>query len=143
MIEKLLKKVYRIVVVGIFTNDTVLFLKHSRQSQVGSPAVIKRVSEQKVGDASSFQSKRQETLLRRFLQNGDQGYYGYIDSRCIHRSWVVVLPKPIAIHKFFQLVLRPSDVFIQYCETAPAARGKNVFTAVLAFIAEKYSDRSV
>jgi RimJ/RimL family protein N-acetyltransferase len=53
----------------------------------------------------------------------------------------VVTPSKIDLHKFCSIDLKNGEAFIQYCETAPEARGKNVFTDVLKKISEDLKDK--
>lgn len=102
---------------------------------------IKIATETNIQDASYFQGEGYIKQFRSFLQHGDIGYLAYLNNNCIHRSWVVVKPGKIDLHKFCSIQLKPGEAFIQYCETAPEARGKNVFTDVLKKIADDLKDK--
>jgi hypothetical protein len=143
MIGWFFMKMYRIIGMRLYSNETVILLKHQKRVHISSAAIIKDVTGDNVNDALHFQSPIQVRLFRRFLRHGDKGYYAYLGNKCVHRSWVVVSPQKVKLHKFFSLSLRPSDVFIHYCETAPEARGRNIFTAVLAHISETFSSKNI
>lgn len=141
--KALLKKFNRIVLKRIFSCDTVLLLERKKNTQAISVAQIKPVTPENVTDARSFQSEKQIRLFSRFLTRGNKGFYAYLNNTCVHRSWVVIAPGKVSLHKFFSIDLKPSEVFIQYCETAHSARGKNIFAHVLSDIAHQFGDRRV
>ncbi len=127
----------------LYTNDTILVMELKNPAATSSPAHLESVTAQNVEDALSFQSAQQIKTFRKFLQAGDKGYYGYVDKVCVHRSWVVVKPSPVELHKFSTMPLKSGEVFIQYCETSPTVRGRNIFTHALSHIGQIFSDRRV
>lgn len=141
--KELLTKFQRVVLMRIFSRATVLLLEWKEQRNPVSSIRIREVSNSNVNDALSFQSQKQVRQFSEFLLRGDRGYYGYLDSTCVHRSWVVRGPANVLLHKFFMLEIKSSDIFIQYCETAPDARGKNIFAYVLNHIAHQFGNKRV
>lgn len=141
--SELISKFGRIVLMRIFSRSTVLLLEWKEDKNPQSPVQIQEVTTANVADALGFQSQKQVQQFSHFLQKGDRGYYGYLDNACVHRSWVVSGPAKVLVHKFYSIDLDTAEVFIQYCETAPAARGKNIFAHVLAYMAGKFTDKRV
>jgi len=93
-----------------------------------------------VKDVLEFQSPRYLSTFEHFLHRGDTGYFAYLDGKCVHRSWVVHSPQTIHLHPMLPKKLQEGEAFIHYCETAPQARGQNIYPAVLAKIAEDFRD---
>jgi len=141
--KALLAKLNRVVLKRIFSRDTVLLLEWKRNTRATSPAMIRLVTKENVSDARSFQFEKQIRLFTRFLTRGNKGFYAYLGNTCVHRSWVVEGPASVLLHKFFTMSLNESEVFIQYCETAASARGKNVFAHVLSDIAQQFGSKRV
>lgn len=141
--KTLLSKFNRIVLKRIFSRDAVLLLEWKKDTHATSVAEIKPVTPENVADARSFQSEKQIRLFSRFLTRGNRGFYSYLGNVCVHRSWVVIGPGKVSLHKFFSIDLKPTEVFIQYCETAPSARGRNIFAHVLNDIARQFIDKRV
>jgi len=103
-----------------------------------SPVTIQDVTTSNVEDALNFQTARQIQTFRSFLQKGYKGFYGYSGNKCVHRSWVVLGPEKVLIHKFYSILIKENEVFIQFCETANEARGKNIFAHVLSHIGQQF-----
>lgn len=143
MFSKLYAKFHRIVLMRIYSDSTVLLLELQNRVAVSSPAEIKAVSPQNVEDALAFESPAQVRKFKTFLQNGHRGYYAYLNNTCVHRSWLMEGPAKAQLHKFYSFDLASREVFIEYCETAPQARGKNIFTHVLAYIGTQYPEHRV
>lgn len=127
----------------IYSQATVLLLELKNTVSVDSGAEIRDVTHDNVDDALAFQHRRQVQVFRSFLKRGDKGYYAYLNGKCIHRSWVVLTPQSVLLHKFYKIPLKKDEVFIQYCETDPSVRGKNIFTHVLSVIGKDHSDKRV
>lgn len=76
--------------------------------------------------------------FRAFLARGDLGFYGYLDGRVVHRAWVRLGPVRVPTwHTFAPLDLREGEAWIHFCETAPEARGKGIYPAVLGAIVQR------
>lgn len=146
---------------GLYAILTVLFFKRRSQSVLeadvtlqttlfsfsgssvlppASPVNIALVVEINVSDVLTFQPSHYVDTFLRFLKEGDVGYYAYLNGKCCHRSWVQKGPKWVAINPFVQMKLEKNEGFVHYCETAPWARGKGVYPAVLRRIAEDHKD---
>jgi hypothetical protein len=127
----------------MYTNETIILFQ-LRTPAVFSPDIkIKAVNESNLNDARSFQDESQLSLFRKFLKRGDKGFYGYLEGKCVHRSWVVLPPRQAEVHLFCRRPLNPDEVFIHFSETAGWARGRNIFTQVLAHIGEEFKDKHV
>ncbi len=135
------QKFNRIVLKRIYTNDTVLLLEKKLPTTFTSNLQIKLATANNIKDTTYFQSKTYLKQFHSFLAHGDLGYLAYLNNNCIHRSWVTVKTGKINLHKFCAIELKPNEAFIQYCETAPEARGKNVFTDVLTKIADDLTNK--
>ena len=122
----------------LYSDSSVLLMELKNRTPQISPVTIQDVTTINVGDALSFQSTKQVQTFRSFLKYGHKGYYGYLNGRCVHRSWVVLGPGKVLIHKFYSILLKENEVFIQYCETASEARGKNIFAHVLSYIGQQF-----
>jgi len=76
-----------------------------------------------------------------FLNSGDQGYYAYVNNKCVHRSWIQFGEKEISLHPFFKKKIKADEAYIHYSETAPGHRGQNVYGFVLSQIVKEFKDR--
>lgn len=127
----------------LYSDTTIILLELKTRRKPADSFRIEHVTQQNVSDASSFQSYRQIETFKKFLALGHIGYYAYLDNRCAHRSWVVEGEATVLMHKFYPIKLAGNEVFVQYCETAPWARGRNIFTEVLCQIGEEYLQKRV
>jgi len=141
--NELLSKLNRVVLMRIFSRNTILLLEWKENRNATSVVEIREVTAENVNDALAFQSQKQIQLFSDFLGRGDKGFYGYLDNSCVHRSWVVSGPAKVMLYKFFSLDINASEVFIQYCETAPGVRGKNIFAHVLNHMANQFKGKRV
>jgi ribosomal protein S18 acetylase RimI-like enzyme len=98
---------------------------------------IREVTQENLDDAAIFQSAEYLATFKKFLSQGDCGFYAYIDDQCIHRSWLVNsgIIKP---HWSLEYSLKPKQSYIHYCETSEAARGMGVYPEVLKYIRMNY-----
>ena len=108
-------------------------------SQTSLTKIVK-VDSANLADVLDFQSSHYVDTFRRFLQQGDVGYYAYLDGKCCHRSWLQKGPKWIAVNPYIQMKLGGNEGYIHYCETAPWARGKSVYPTVLSQIIDDHKD---
>lgn len=141
--SKLFSKFQRVVLMRLFSRSTVLLLEWKEGLNPTSEVQVLPVTLQNIKDALSFQTEKQVNHFSDFLSRGDRGFYGYLNNTCVHRSWVVRGPANVLLHKFFSIAIKDTEIFIQYCETAPAARGKNIFAYVLNHIVQNFSDKRV
>jgi len=139
----LLSKLNRVVLMRIFSRNTVILLEWKENRSPTSGVEIREVTEKNVDDALVFQSHKQVKLFSDFLKRGDHGFYGYLNNFCVHRSWVVSGPAKVMLYKFFSMNINSSEVFIQYCETAPGVRGQNIFAHVLNHVANEFKEKRV
>jgi len=93
-----------------------------------------------ISDILNFQDKRYLKIFKKFLDIGDVGYLGYINGKCIHRSWVKKGEQTVRLQKFLPYKLKNNQIFIHMCETAPEARGKNVYPSVLCKIINDFKN---
>lgn len=137
------EKFKRIVLMRIYSDVTIILLEQKTRRKPSGSLHIEPVTQQNVNDALVFQPASKIETFKNFLTLGHQGYYAYLNRVCVHRSWVVKGPAKVLLHKFYGITLASHEVFIQYCETAPVARGKNIFTEVLLKIGEASANKRV
>jgi hypothetical protein len=135
-----LKRFWSALACRVYTNDTVVVFRYCGGDELTSSVTIVRADTSNITDVLSFQPERYVDIFRQFMASGHVGYLAYINGCCVHRSWVVPGPSEVSLHRFLSLPLRADDAFIHYCETALAARGKNVYPAVLSQIARDFRD---
>ncbi|NQT71765.1 MAG: hypothetical protein HQ553_03220 [Chloroflexi bacterium] len=126
----------------IFTRETILLFQHKEQKQVDVPVEVIYASKNNLRDILTFQDERYIKVFERFLNQGDQGYFAYLEGQCVHRSWVRKGPSIIKLHPVLNTKLDQGEVFIHYCETAPMARGRNIFPFVLLRIVKDFPDQN-
>lgn len=108
-----------------------------------SPSKICRVTSENIDDALVYEPYTKVDTFRQFLEQGDWGYYAYIDDQWVHRSWVTFGPKTENQWRYYpHIKLNKGDAFIKWCETRPEARGGNVYPAVLSQIAKDLNDQT-
>ncbi|MBI1770577.1 MAG: hypothetical protein HY015_04980 [Bacteroidetes bacterium] len=140
----LLRKFYFGVWKRIYCNDIIGLYEMKNHSKAISPAIlIKEVTSENIKDALTFQSNHELVRFQLFLNEGDTGFYAYLHGQCAHRSWVMKHPRQAEIHLFYSKLLLPNEVFVHFCETAPWARGKNIFTSVLNHIGSVFRDQRI
>lgn len=109
---------------------------------MNSPAVIKYATESNLADILTFQNRRYVDVFKNFLSIGDRGYFAYVDGRCVHRSWIKHTPQTVNLHWALPMKLKRNESFIHYCETAPSARGMNIYPAVLSRICNDFREKT-
>ncbi|OCA88919.1 N-acetyltransferase [Pseudobacillus wudalianchiensis] len=140
----LIKKFVRFFARRLFVLDKVILFKMDQANEVNSPVILKKADINNINDILNFQNKKYLILFKKFLKEGGVGYLGYLDDRCIHRSWVVVEEGSlINLHPLVKRKLDRNAVYIHYCETAPAARGKGVYPYVISTIAKDFQNKTV
>jgi hypothetical protein len=127
----------------LYIHDHVVFFKHVEQKEFAHSIEVIKVTPENVDRILDFQPAKYVQLGKQFLAQGDKGYYAILNGKCVHRSWVVIGPKRIDINRIMSLNLGPNDIAIQYCETAPEARGKNIYPIVLSVISNDFADKNV
>jgi len=126
----------------LYVNETLILFEHERFIPQESPADIARITHENVADVLDFQDQEYLRKFREYLSRGDAGYFAYLDGKCVHRAWVVHTPKTVYVHPMLPMQLKDGEAFIHFCETAPLARGRNIYPAVLSKIAEDFRKKS-
>ena len=57
-------------------------------------------------------------------------------------SWVKHTPQTVNLHWAVPMRLKKNEAFIHYCETAPSARGMNIYPAVLSRICNDFREKA-
>ena len=126
----------------LYTNEVLIIFEHKVKNKIDSPVKIVYATQENLPDILEFQNAVYLQIFRGFLEDGDRGYLGYLDGKCVHRSWVVQEPgKKVSVHELLNFRLKENEIFIHYCETANRARGKNIYPAVLSRIVEDFQGK--
>ena len=134
-------KIFRIIKSNIYVNETLILYEHDKNTYQETVAKITYITPENVSDVldfQDFQHPRYKPAFEGFLRRGDTGYFAYLKGKCVHRSWVVNMPTKVHLHPMLPRQLNEREAFIHYCETAPHARGRNIYPAVLSKIAEDF-----
>lgn len=134
-------RLYNYVRQRLYVNETLILFQHETVTEQKAPVEIRYASPETVPDILSFQPERYVKVFEQFLSSGDRGYFAYLDGKCVHRSWVKHTPQTVHLHPCLTMRLQENEAFIHYCETAPQARGKNIYPHVLTKIADDFRDR--
>jgi len=134
----LARKVFNRIRYRLFVNETLILFEHDMHTHQETAAAIEHITPENVSDVLDFQPPRYKSRFEEFMLRGDTGYYAYLQGRCVHRSWVVHTPRTVHLHPLLPRRLEEGEAFIHYCETAPGARGLNIYPAVLSRIAEDF-----
>ena len=105
----------------LYVNETLILFQHETATEQKAPVEIRYASPETIRDILSFQPER------------------YV--KVVHRSWVKHTPQTVRLHACLPMRLQENEAFIHYCETAPQARGKNIYPHVLTKIADDFKDR--
>lgn len=132
------KRLHTFLTQRLYTNETIIIFQHDTIQPIESSAVIKKADQANLKDVLNFQNERYLATFRKFLQQGDIGYLAYLEQKCVHRSWVKSSPQKVSLHPLLTIDLEPENIWIHYCETAPNARGNNVYPYVLSKIANDF-----
>ncbi len=144
MLSRIARKFYYALWKRIYSNEVVVVYEMRNKVIIDKSSItVKEVDEHNVTEAESFQNKRQIRMFQKFLKNGDKGFYAFLDGKCVHRTWVVIAPNLIRFHPMYSEPLNPNEIFIHFSETASWARGKNIFTVVLSYVAEQFSGNRI
>lgn len=107
-----------------------------------SEAKIYNVIDQNIRDVYEYEGNKYLKKYKKFLAQGDLGYYAYLDGKWVHRTWVIIGPRVIYKGSSFPpFVLKAGEAYCHYCETAPSARGLNIAAAVLSRITIDLKDK--
>jgi GNAT superfamily N-acetyltransferase len=141
LLSKIKKKINYLIKYRLYVNETLLLFKNEKHTNQKSPASIAYITPDNVKDVLYFQPPRYIPIFEDFLMRGDTGYFAYLDGNCVHRIWGVhSSPQIIYLHPMLPRQLKENEVWIHYVETAPHARGRNIFPAVLSKIAEDFDE---
>jgi len=134
-------KIHRFIKRSLYFNEVSILYKHKYFINQTSIANIRKVDYKNISDLLNFQDKKYLKIFNNFLDVGDIGYYAYLNGKCIHRSWVQFGEKEVKVHRFLKRKIKKNEAFIHYCETAPWARGKNIYASVLSKIVNDFRDK--
>lgn len=140
--KKLFKRIYNYFITRLYCNETLILFAHQFRVQQKSTAEIEYAQPENLTDILFFQHPRYLETFKRFLSIGDKGYFAYLDGKCVHRSWVKHTSQKVKLHPLLPMQLQKNEAFIHYCETAPVARGNNIYPHVLTKIAEDFKDKA-
>ena len=122
----------------MFASEKLLLYRSQTLTGQTSPTEIKMATPENINDILYFDSRTNVDKFQRFLAQGDHGYLGYLGKNCVHRSWVKCVPEKVFLHWALPMELKENEAYIHFCETAPVARGKNIFAHILSRISEEY-----
>lgn len=148
--SKLIKAIYnpKLVLEVLFHrlkpyHAVVVTFKFKEAKIVKTPAIICRVTNDNINDALVYEPMIKVNTFRQFLEQGDWGYYAYIDDQWVHRIWVTFGPKTeTQWYHFAVFKINHNDAFIKWGETSSEARGRSVFPAVLNQVAKDLKDKT-
>ncbi|MEA4924861.1 MAG: hypothetical protein VB084_06055 [Syntrophomonadaceae bacterium] len=116
--------------------------KEPSEVKTKKPIEIANVTSENVNDALVYEPEVKVNEFKRFLHEGDCGFYAYLNYQYIHRSWVTFGPKTETLWKgCVPLKIKKNEAFIRWGETVPSARGMGVSPYVLSHIVNLLSDR--
>lgn len=137
------KKAIKYFLLRIYVNETIVIYELNKNHEQNSVATIWKVNSNNLNDVLNFQANKYINIFKNFLALGDIGYYAYINTLCIHRSWVKCNNQIVYPHWTLPYKLKDNEIFIHYCETAPEARGKNIYAHVLSHIYDDFKDKTI
>lgn len=144
----LIKKIYRVIKKKLYCQDSIILFeykyndKNDKNENKLNGVRIESVTDKNINDILDFQPKRYVEVFNDFLAKGDEGFYAYIDNKCIHRTWVVFGPEKVNLHWSIPYILKKNELFVHYCETSKTARGLRVYPEVLQFIINRHSKKN-
>lgn len=127
----------------IYTKQIFFIYKKCNDVIIELPAEVKQVDKSNLQDALSFNDEAYMKIFNDFIDQGDKGYYAYLNGECVHRSWVKRGPKEILLTKGYSRFFSENDVYIHYCATAEKARGKNIYPYILSHICNELQNQNV
>jgi len=140
---KTLKKLLNFIKSRLYINETIILYSLKNYQSQTSLATVKHATGDNLKDILYFQDERYLDIFKNFLLLGDKGYFGYLQDKCIHRSWLKGNQQTVYPHWLIPHKLKENEVFIHYCETAPEARGKNIYPYALSNIIEEHQDKEI
>ena len=137
----LIKKIIGFIRLRLFVKETLILFQHSKNVTIESKAKIKPATYDNLNDVLNFQASHYLKSFKDFLDDGDKGYFAYIDDKCVHRSWTKTNMQTVYLHPLIPMKLQKDDVFIHWCETAETARGNKIYPYVLSEIAKTFANK--
>jgi len=122
----------------LFAAEQLILFRFVSSIPQKSPAEVCSATFENIQDVLFFDTPDKVEKYRNFLFRGDKGYLAYLDGKCVHRSWVITLPRKVWLHWSLPFATQENEAYIHFCETATLARGKNIFSHVLCRIAADY-----
>jgi ribosomal protein S18 acetylase RimI-like enzyme len=125
-----------------FKSNVRILFENSVINDNCTKANICLVTSHNVSDVCEYEGNKYLKKYRKFLVQGDVGYYAYLDGNWVHRTWVMIGPR--VIYKWSHLPpfrLKAGEAYCHFAETAPTARGHNIAAAVLNRIAVDLKDQ--
>lgn len=142
MIKKIIKKIYIYFKTRIYVNETAILFENFKNVIQTSPAKIIPANYNNLVDILNFQNPKYIEIFKKFLDSGDRGYFAYLNGKCVHRSWIQFGEKEVSLlAPFIKRKIKQNEAYIHYCETAPEARGKNIYPAVLSKIVSDFKNK--
>ncbi|HUS86922.1 MAG TPA: hypothetical protein VMW76_06770 [Bacteroidales bacterium] len=135
---RFIKLIYNFIRSRIYLDESIMLYRHKNLIKIDSEATLVEVDEHNLMDALAFESRSSYNYMTRMYLKGEKGILGYVDGKCVHRSWIKDTKGKALLYKFLQININEQDVYIHDCATAPDMRGKNIYPFVLSYIAEKY-----
>jgi len=139
----IIKKLINFIKNRLYANETIILYSLKNYQSQTSVATIKHATNENLKDILYFQYERYIDIFKNFVSLGDKGYFGYLQDKCIHRSWVKSNEQIVHPHWAYPYKLKENEVFIHYCETAPEARGQTIYSHVLSNIIEEHQDKEI
>jgi len=125
-----------------FKSNVRILFENRRINENYTKANICLVTVHNVSDVCEYEGDKYQKKYRKFLAQGDLGYYAYLDGNWVHRTWVMIGPRVINKWSHFPpFRLKAGEAYCHYCETAPTARGHNIPAAVLSRAAVDLKDK--
>ena len=131
---------------NFYVNEKLFLYELCNLASISSDAEIVKATDTSISDVVCFQNKDMVGIYRNLLKNGDTGYQAYLGEKCVHVSFTRPYTKETNKafpHSGYTYFLKENEVYVHYCETAPDARGKNVYPYVLTKIAEEYPNKTL
>ena len=103
------------------------------------PVSFSEITPTNVERVSDFRDEKYICLFRRFLEQGQQGVYAWLDSMVVGHAWAFVTgdQKQNAMGYF---ELQPNQAFIHYCHVNESYRGQRVYPAMLTVLCHNLFD---
>ncbi|MCD4769844.1 MAG: hypothetical protein K8R35_06735, partial [Bacteroidales bacterium] len=124
----------------IYLDESFILYEYHHHFKFNPPVELKTATENNLNDVLYFDSKRNFLSMKKMLKQGEKGLLGYIDGKCVHRSWYKDNRGKALIFKFLPIFLEENEVYIHDCSTSSEMRGRNIYPYVLSCIASNYNE---